>query len=214
MSQSTAQSRHRHRSALDGWAALDWRLAAAACRSALEEIQPFDPEADTTIFVGFGCTAARTTPYRVGRWLRLSAGRCSTARRCTRCGCGSLNERDCLHALSRCRRCNDQRGTGARRLCDAMAGAGARVKQPDAMPWRCCECRWCMRSLQRLMGALWLSAPAIRAQLARLRLSTNTVVISPRARHDDHHVRRISQLAEAASKWSYSWASCSPHPLW
>ena len=44
---------------------------------------------------------------------------------------------------------------------------GGRVQQPDAMPWRCCGCRWCVRSLQGLKVALWPSAPAIRAQLAR-----------------------------------------------
>ena len=39
-SQSTAQPRRRHQPALTGWAGLDWCVAAATCRSALDETRP------------------------------------------------------------------------------------------------------------------------------------------------------------------------------
>ena len=95
--------------------------------------------------------------------------------------------------------------------CDVRCCSASAAARCDAS-WRCCGCRWCMRSLQGLKVALLPSAPAIRALLARFRLSANTVVISPRPADDTAISVHIA--ASRGSKWSCSWASCSSRLLW
>ena len=131
VSQSTAQSRQRHRSALSGRAGLDWCVAAAACRSALDEFDPHRAARgrhDRFRPLSLHCSAHNG----VASW-PMAVTECRALLHCTEVHAmrlWPLIERDWLRVRSRCRCCD----TGACFDCGAMSGATARVQQPDAMP--------------------------------------------------------------------------------
>ena len=113
-----------------GWT----RLVRSSSRMPLcsRRIRPIEPpEADTTVFVHFRCTAA-SAHKGVASW-PTAATECRALLRCTEVHAmrrWPLIERDWLRVRSRCRCCD----TGACFDCGAMSGATARVQQPDAMP--------------------------------------------------------------------------------
>ena len=155
------------------------------------------PEADTTISVPFGRTAARTAPYRVGQWLWLSARHCSTAHRRVLCDCG-LWPSATGFARSRYAAATSSRAEPEPLAfeCDVNAAAGERVQRPDAMSWHCRRCSWLVCSLEGLEVALCPPAAAIWAQLARV-CAQNTAS-SARGRHD--HFRPPSAAQQRAQR--------------
>ena len=168
MSQSTAQSRHRHQPALGAWAGLDWCVAAAACRSALDEFGTSSPRPTWPFSSDFSCTASplqqRPTRHR----------RASIAMQ------WQVLEREC----------------SSRMPCPDVA-VDARGPCAHYTDWRPRS-----RHQHLLCGLSWLtfvSQPTRSPCPAR---------VPPNTTISDHIA------ASRGSKWSYSWASCSPRPLW